>query len=131
MNCIVLIPHAQADNDMWINRWISPAPDKDSLLEIKIKDRKLDIKLIKVKSHAKDPWNELADDLAKKGTELSTHHHLTFNFGSQDYHFSPYFEDVLIEQKMCNFLNAMSQIQAYSEWKDLHVNEDAFTQQSH
>ncbi|GBB91385.1 hypothetical protein RclHR1_18650001 [Rhizophagus clarus] len=212
MDCLISIPHAQMDDNMWINRWIKPLVDKDSLFEIKdnltcfselsfytdgsiqnrvpyhlrkpldeclehhsmvinqgaafvkihsnqqfftcivnwpkfhsrgfnnsliliytdilIKNRKLDIELIKVKAHAGDPWNELADDLVKKGTELLTHHQLTFNFRSQGYRFSPHFEEILIEQKLRNFLNAMGQVQACSEWRDLQVNTDAFTQRS-
>ncbi|GES78896.1 hypothetical protein RCL_jg21783.t1 [Rhizophagus clarus] len=50
-----------------------------------IRDRNLDLELIKVKAHAGDPWNELVDELAKKGTEITIHYRLTFNFGSQDY----------------------------------------------
>ncbi|GES79449.1 hypothetical protein GLOIN_2v1788498 [Rhizophagus clarus] len=174
MDCLISIPHAQMDDNMWINRWIKPLVDKDSLFEIKDNltcfselsfytdgsiqnrvpyhlrkpldeclehhsmvinqgaafNRKLDIELIKVKAHAGDPWNELADDLVKKGTELLTHHQLTFNFRSQGYRFSPHFEEILIEQKLRNFLNAMGQVQACSEWRDLQVNTDAFTQRS-
>ncbi|GBB93795.1 hypothetical protein RclHR1_26940001 [Rhizophagus clarus] len=64
---------------------------------ILIRDRKLDLELIKVKAHAGDPWNKLADELAKKGMKLTTHHQLIFNFGSQDCRFSPHFENTLIE----------------------------------
>ncbi|GBC08309.1 hypothetical protein RclHR1_08000006 [Rhizophagus clarus] len=97
-------------------------------IDILIKDRNLDLELIKVKAHVGDPWNELADELAKKGTELPTHHQLTFNFGSQDHRFSPHFEDTLIEQKLRNFLNTMGQVQVCSEWRDLRVNEKVFVQ---
>ncbi|GBB84180.1 hypothetical protein RclHR1_10800007 [Rhizophagus clarus] len=173
--CLISISHAHMNDDIWINRWISPLVDRDSLLNIKstltyfnelslytdgsvqngvlyhlgrplddcidhrsmvinqallvcpigcrvkiytdsqcvilsinrflfsrsnfrshgfnnsliliyidilIKDRKLDVELIKIKAYARNPWNELADDLAKKWTEVLTHHQLTFNFGS-------------------------------------------------
>ncbi|GBC03990.1 hypothetical protein RclHR1_05440008 [Rhizophagus clarus] len=99
-------------------------------IDILIKDRNLDLELIKVKAHASDPWNELADELVKKGTELTTQHQLTFNFGSQNHRFSPHFEDTLIEQKLRNFLNTMGLVQVCSEWRDLQVNEEAFIQRS-
>ncbi|GES94482.1 ribonuclease H-like domain-containing protein [Rhizophagus clarus] len=77
---------------------------------ILIRDRNLDLELIKVKAHAGDPWNELADELAKKGAVLSTYHQLTFNFGSQACRFSPHFENTLIEQKLRNFLSTMGTV---------------------
>ncbi|GBB93959.1 hypothetical protein RclHR1_22610002 [Rhizophagus clarus] len=35
VDCFIPIPYAHMDNNMWINRWISPLGDKDSLLNIK------------------------------------------------------------------------------------------------
>ncbi|GBC08845.1 hypothetical protein RclHR1_08410018 [Rhizophagus clarus] len=40
---------------------LDDCPDHHSM------DRNLDLELIKVKAHTGDPWNELADELAKKG----------------------------------------------------------------
>ncbi|GES77492.1 hypothetical protein RCL_jg12321.t1 [Rhizophagus clarus] len=31
MDCLVSIPHDRLDDDVWINRWIGPSDDKDSL----------------------------------------------------------------------------------------------------
>ncbi|GBC07765.1 hypothetical protein RclHR1_07680019 [Rhizophagus clarus] len=93
-------------------------------------DRNLDLELIKVKAHAGDPWNDLADELAKKGAALSTYYQLTFNFGSQACRFSPHFEDTPIEQKLRNFLSTMGTVQSCSEWRDLRINEDIFVQRS-
>ncbi|GES89333.1 RNA-directed DNA polymerase from mobile element jockey-like isoform X1 [Rhizophagus clarus] len=80
-----------------------------------IRDKNLDLELIKVKAHAGDPWNDLADELAKKGAALSTYHQLSFNFGSQACRFSPHFEDTPIEQKLRNFLSTMGTVQSCSE----------------
>ncbi|GES89260.1 hypothetical protein RCL_jg17179.t1 [Rhizophagus clarus] len=84
-------------------------------INLLIVDRNLDVELIKVKAYAGDLWNELVDRLAKKRTDNMTYHQLSFNYGLQNYKFSPYFKQTLIEQR----LRAMGQVQAYSEWKDL------------
>ncbi|GBC07886.1 hypothetical protein RclHR1_07760001 [Rhizophagus clarus] len=72
----------------------------------------------------------IADELAKKGTELTTYHQLIFNFRSQNCRFSPHFEDTLIEQKLRNFLSTIGTVQSCSEWRYLQINEDVFVQRS-
>ncbi|GES83431.1 hypothetical protein GLOIN_2v1788498 [Rhizophagus clarus] len=93
-----------------------------------IKDRDLDLIFIKVKAHVEDPYNELADELAKKRTDCNSPHRLSFNYRISDYQFCLHFEDTSIEQKLRDFIKIMGQVQSYSEWEDIHINEDTFIQ---
>ncbi|GBB94244.1 hypothetical protein RclHR1_23190005 [Rhizophagus clarus] len=49
--------------------------------------RNLDINFIKVKVHAGNPGNELADELAKKGADCQVSHHIDFNYRSSKHRF--------------------------------------------
>ncbi|GBC00517.1 hypothetical protein RclHR1_03890002 [Rhizophagus clarus] len=93
-----------------------------------VKDRDLDLIFIKVKAHVEDPYNELADELAKKRTDCNSPHRLSFNYRISDYQFCLHFEDTSIEQKLRDFIKIMGQVQSYSEWEDIHINEDTFIQ---
>src|SRR6266542_5386319 len=81
-----------------------------------IREKHLNLELIKVKGHSGIALNERVDQLAKEGAETGYNISTFFTFNSNHVRYFPHFQNIPIEHKFRRFIHTAFQIKAEAEW---------------
>src|SRR6266542_2660617 len=95
-----------------------------------VREKHLNLELIKIKSHSSIELNEQVDQLAKEGSETGYDISTFFTCNSNHVRYFFHFKNIPIEHRFRRFVFSVFQVKAEAEWALLHNMEERFTNHS-
>ena len=95
-------------------------------IELLLQYEHISLKLIKVKGHSGDFWNDEVDELAKEGLSNLHVFRNDFTYGNSHIQWMPHYDHIPIEQNARKFLKEIMNSYNCKAWTDLKINNGKF-----